>query len=338
MYPPGGRARPPRAERLEEEYYERDRYPRYSREREPYRDRRDYHEGYPEYDRGGGGGRERNDPRAVPADSGESYEREAYGHDYTRDTYRDEYREERPPRRDPRDPPSDEYVASRRALNAVWARGRPRRRRDPSVEETCLWRACAVRGRARRHQNVYSAVYSARVETTLKSSGFCSLQTAFRGSNCFVCEGVWKSALMSLNPGGGDAPGALRFCVLSFYYWAFSAPDAVSIRWALVARLWRPARDVYRLPREDRGDFGNDFFIDLYWALAPQTAALLLGRLFHVLALRSRARSTGDSVAQTWREVFIVSARFRSGRCIDRVSWKRFFVFLCAKACSVVIG
>ncbi|KOB75160.1 Voltage-gated calcium channel beta subunit [Operophtera brumata] len=116
-----GRARPPRAERLEEEYYERDRYPRYSREREPYRDRRDYHEGYgPEYDRGGGGGgRERTDPRAAPADSGESYEREAYGHDYTRDAYRDEYREERPPRRDPRDPPPDEYAASRRALNAV---------------------------------------------------------------------------------------------------------------------------------------------------------------------------------------------------------------------------
>lgn len=107
----GGRQRAARPERLEEEYYGRERYQRYPREYP----RDHYHEGYgPEYPPHG------------------EYDREAYGHDYTRDTYgRDEYareagypreagyaREERGPRQREREAP-DEYGASRRALNAV---------------------------------------------------------------------------------------------------------------------------------------------------------------------------------------------------------------------------
>ncbi|XP_041980598.1 voltage-dependent L-type calcium channel subunit beta-3 isoform X3 [Aricia agestis] len=96
------RSRAPRPERLdEEEYYPRERdYHRYPRDYP-----RDYHEGY---------------ATDYPP---EPYEREAYGHDYTRDYPRDyprdsyPARDERPPRRD-RDG-SDEYGASRRALNAV---------------------------------------------------------------------------------------------------------------------------------------------------------------------------------------------------------------------------
>ncbi|KAJ2953962.1 hypothetical protein O0L34_g1602 [Tuta absoluta] len=114
----GGRSRAPRPERLDEEYYGRERYPRYGRD--PPRERDYYHDEYGhEYPRGGGGG----------GGGGEQpYERDAYGHDYTRDAYeretygrdytRDGYaRDERPPRRD-RDPP-DDYAPSRRALNAV---------------------------------------------------------------------------------------------------------------------------------------------------------------------------------------------------------------------------
>ncbi|XP_049869737.1 voltage-dependent L-type calcium channel subunit beta-4 isoform X5 [Pectinophora gossypiella] len=105
----GGRGRAPRPERLEEEFYGRERYPRYARE---YPARDHYHDEYAhEYSRG------------------EPYEREAYGHDYTRDAYtREEYgreygregyaRDERPPRSREREPP-DEYAPSRRALNAV---------------------------------------------------------------------------------------------------------------------------------------------------------------------------------------------------------------------------
>ncbi|XP_072937206.1 voltage-dependent L-type calcium channel subunit beta-3 isoform X5 [Epargyreus clarus] len=101
----GGRSRAPRPERLEEEYYPREPrdYHRYPRDYP-----RDYHEGYA------------HDYRDEP------YEREAYGHDYTREAYaregreyaREAYaREERPPRRERE--ASDEYGASRRALNAV---------------------------------------------------------------------------------------------------------------------------------------------------------------------------------------------------------------------------
>lgn len=109
---PGGRSRTSRPERLEEEYYPRDRYQRYPREGYA-RDAYEYGADYPGHS--------------------DAYEREAYGHDYTRDQYprdayardnypRDEYRrdgyprEERPPRRD-RDP--EEYGPGRRALNAV---------------------------------------------------------------------------------------------------------------------------------------------------------------------------------------------------------------------------
>ncbi|CAG4981871.1 unnamed protein product [Parnassius apollo] len=105
---PGGRSRAVRPERLEEEYYPRDQYQRYPREHY----QREYHEGYShEY---------------PPPDA---YDREAYGHDYTRDAYaREDYgreyaregypREERPPRSRDRDAP-DDYGPSRRALNAV---------------------------------------------------------------------------------------------------------------------------------------------------------------------------------------------------------------------------
>ncbi|KAJ0182159.1 hypothetical protein K1T71_002881 [Dendrolimus kikuchii] len=109
---PGGRSRTSRPERLEEEYYPRERYQRYPREGYP-RDAYEYGADYPAH--------------------GDAYDREAYGHDYTRDAYprdayprdnypRDEYRrdgyprDERPPRRD-REP--DEYGPGRRALNAV---------------------------------------------------------------------------------------------------------------------------------------------------------------------------------------------------------------------------
>ncbi|KAM3957713.1 LOW QUALITY PROTEIN: voltage-dependent L-type calcium channel subunit beta-3-like, partial [Aphomia sociella] len=106
----GGRSRAARPERLEEEYYPRERYQRYPRDHYP----RDYHEGYAgEY----------------PPGSGEAYERDAYGHDYTREAYvREEYgreyareggyaRDERGRTRE-RDA-ADEYGPSRRALNAV---------------------------------------------------------------------------------------------------------------------------------------------------------------------------------------------------------------------------
>ncbi|XP_061377059.1 voltage-dependent L-type calcium channel subunit beta-3 isoform X9 [Danaus plexippus] len=99
-----GRARVPRPERLEEEYYPREHYQRYPRDYS-----RDYHEGY-----------------SHDYPHGEPYDREAYGHDYTRDYGREPYgresygggREERPGRPREREP-SDEYGASRRALNAV---------------------------------------------------------------------------------------------------------------------------------------------------------------------------------------------------------------------------
>ncbi|XP_045762773.1 voltage-dependent L-type calcium channel subunit beta-4 isoform X8 [Maniola jurtina] len=99
-----GRARVPRPERLEEEYYPREDYRRYPREYP-----REYHEGY-----------------SHDYPHGDPYEREAYGHDYTRDYPRDyprepyprESREERRERARDREP-SDEYGASRRALNAV---------------------------------------------------------------------------------------------------------------------------------------------------------------------------------------------------------------------------
>ncbi|XP_046961446.1 voltage-dependent L-type calcium channel subunit beta-3 isoform X12 [Vanessa cardui] len=98
-----GRARVQRPERLEEEeYYPREHYQRYPRDYP-----REYHEGYSsEY---------AHDPY--------EREREAYGHDYTRE-YGREYareaypREERGARTRERDA-SDEYGASRRALNAV---------------------------------------------------------------------------------------------------------------------------------------------------------------------------------------------------------------------------
>ncbi|OWR42733.1 voltage-gated calcium channel beta subunit [Danaus plexippus plexippus] len=98
------RARVPRPERLEEEYYPREHYQRYPRDYS-----RDYHEGY-----------------SHDYPHGEPYDREAYGHDYTRDYGREPYgresygggREERPGRPREREP-SDEYGASRRALNAV---------------------------------------------------------------------------------------------------------------------------------------------------------------------------------------------------------------------------
>lgn len=66
------------------------------------------------------------DPRA--AAEALEYDREAYGHDYTREAYRDrdrdrdrdEYREERAPRARERErEPPEEYAASRRALNAA---------------------------------------------------------------------------------------------------------------------------------------------------------------------------------------------------------------------------
>lgn len=104
----GGRSRASRPERLEEEYYPREQYQRYPREPYP----REYHEGY-----------------AHDYPPQEPFERDAYGHDYTRDAYaREEYgreyaregyqREERPPRSRERDP-SEDYGPSRRALNAV---------------------------------------------------------------------------------------------------------------------------------------------------------------------------------------------------------------------------
>lgn len=92
----GGRSRAARPERLEEEYYPRERYQRYPREYP----RDNYHEGYAqEYAAHG----------------------DAYGHDYTREAYaRDGYgREERAPRRERERERDDEYGASRRALNAV---------------------------------------------------------------------------------------------------------------------------------------------------------------------------------------------------------------------------
>ncbi|XP_069356165.1 voltage-dependent L-type calcium channel subunit beta-3 isoform X8 [Maniola hyperantus] len=99
-----GRARVPRPERLEEEYYPREDYRRYPRDYP-----REYHEGY-----------------SHDYPHGDSYEREAYGHDYTRDYPRDyprepyprDQREERRERARDREA-SDEYGASRRALNAV---------------------------------------------------------------------------------------------------------------------------------------------------------------------------------------------------------------------------
>ncbi|XP_013136035.1 PREDICTED: voltage-dependent L-type calcium channel subunit beta-3 isoform X4 [Papilio polytes] len=104
---PGGRSRAARPERLEEEYYPREQYQRYPRDHYP----RDYHEGY-----------------AHDYPPAEAYEREAYGHDYTREAYaREEYgreyaregyaREERAPRSRDREP--EDYGPSRRALNAV---------------------------------------------------------------------------------------------------------------------------------------------------------------------------------------------------------------------------
>ncbi|GBP68761.1 hypothetical protein EVAR_83493_1 [Eumeta japonica] len=116
---PCGRSRTARAERLDEEYYTRERYARYPRDHYA-------HEGYPPHD---------------------PYEREPYGHDYTRDAYqreeyardayqREEYardaytregysrdaytRDERAgrARAEHRDPP-DEFGPSRRALNAI---------------------------------------------------------------------------------------------------------------------------------------------------------------------------------------------------------------------------
>ncbi|XP_060800688.1 voltage-dependent L-type calcium channel subunit beta-2 isoform X2 [Amyelois transitella] len=115
--PGGGRSRAARPERLEEEYYPRERYQRYPRD---HYQRDHYHEGYShEY---------------PPHGQAEPYEREAYGHDYTRDAYaREDYgrdygrdysreagytREERPTRGREREP-ADEYGPSRRALNAV---------------------------------------------------------------------------------------------------------------------------------------------------------------------------------------------------------------------------
>ncbi|CAH2104135.1 unnamed protein product [Euphydryas editha] len=97
-----GRARVQRPERLEEEeYYPREHYQRYPRDYP-----REYHEGYSsEY-------------------AHDSYEREAYGHDYTRE-YGREYARDAYPARDERGArarerdTSDEYGASRRALNAV---------------------------------------------------------------------------------------------------------------------------------------------------------------------------------------------------------------------------
>ncbi|XP_039764814.1 voltage-dependent L-type calcium channel subunit beta-4 isoform X5 [Pararge aegeria] len=99
-----GRARLHRPERLEEEYYPRDQYQRYPRDYP-----REYHEGY-----------SHDYPHGDPYER----EREAYGHDYTRDYPRDYPREPYPPREErgarPRDrETSEEYGASRRALNAV---------------------------------------------------------------------------------------------------------------------------------------------------------------------------------------------------------------------------
>ncbi|XP_053608499.1 voltage-dependent L-type calcium channel subunit beta-3 isoform X4 [Plodia interpunctella] len=114
----GGRSRAARPERLEEEYYPRERYQqRYPRDHYP---RDHYHEGYShDY---------------PPHGQAEQYEREAYGHDYTRDSYaREEYgreygrdysrdagygRSERAARGREREP-ADDYGPSRRALNAV---------------------------------------------------------------------------------------------------------------------------------------------------------------------------------------------------------------------------
>ncbi|CAH2268254.1 jg15887 [Pararge aegeria aegeria] len=101
---PSGRARLHRPERLEEEYYPRDQYQRYPRDYP-----REYHEGY-----------SHDYPHGDPYER----EREAYGHDYTRDYPRDYPREPYPPREErgarPRDrETSEEYGASRRALNAV---------------------------------------------------------------------------------------------------------------------------------------------------------------------------------------------------------------------------
>lgn len=97
------RSRAPRPERLdEEEYYPREQYQRYPRDYP-----RDYHEGY-----------------SHDYPHGDPYEREAYGHDYTRDYGREYSREAYPPREEratrarDRDG-SEEYGASRRALNAV---------------------------------------------------------------------------------------------------------------------------------------------------------------------------------------------------------------------------
>lgn len=71
----GGRSRAARPERLEEEYYGRERYTRYGRDYT----RDHYHESY---------------SHDYPP-HGDSYDRDAYGHDYTRDTYgRDEYARE----------------------------------------------------------------------------------------------------------------------------------------------------------------------------------------------------------------------------------------------------
>ncbi|XP_026314547.1 voltage-dependent L-type calcium channel subunit beta-4 isoform X5 [Hyposmocoma kahamanoa] len=71
----GGRSRAARPERLEEEYYGRERYARYGRDYT----RDHYHEGY---------------SHDYPP-HGDAYDRDAYGHDYTRDTYgRDEYARE----------------------------------------------------------------------------------------------------------------------------------------------------------------------------------------------------------------------------------------------------
>lgn len=112
-----------RPDRLEEEYYsrdrdrerdrdrDRDRYaPRYGRdrgERDREREYRDYHEGY-----GAGGGGEYGGAGATGAAP-------AYGHDYTRDAYRGGANLEDDRRRaTDRDLP-DDYAASRRALNAV---------------------------------------------------------------------------------------------------------------------------------------------------------------------------------------------------------------------------
>lgn len=119
----GGRPRAYRAERQNaEEYYERERYPpRYPRERDTYRARRtDYHDDYEYERRAGRGGGPPPDPRDHAAPPPDLYERDAYGHDYTRDGR--DYREERAPRRDrdPRDRPDpDDYRSERRALNAV---------------------------------------------------------------------------------------------------------------------------------------------------------------------------------------------------------------------------